>query len=146
MAGNLVLPAYASKSKILRKKLERKIADQLEVEPGSIGLSRNDGLMITSRYWYINGQTVNAFVRDSVGNDGNAARDRGDYSSHVVTCAYSNTRGHSKEKLMAIKIATAQDRDFVANELNLTEIDVVQLANGIGGWAKIISGNKYVSK
>ena len=85
---------------------------------------------------------VNVFIRDSVGADG-FGTDRVTYENHVVTCAYSNTRGHSKEKLMAIKIATAQDRDFVVNELNLTEVDVVSLANGIGGWAKIVSGHRY---
>ena len=127
---------------VLRRKLMKKIETHLEVVHGALGLRYLDGSLITSRFINVNRGTVDVFIRDCVGA-GVSPSDRVTYENHVVTCAYSNTRGHSNEKLMAIKIATAQDRDFVANELNLTEIDVVSLANGIGGWAKIVSGHRY---
>ena len=118
---------------VLRRKLMKKIENHLEVVDGALGLRYPDGSLVSSRFVHVNGGTVAVFIRDCVGANGFGS-DRVTYENHVVTCAYSNTRGHSKEKLMAIKVATAQDRDFVANELNLTEIDVVSLANGIAQW------------
>ena len=76
---------------------------------------------------------------EALGFDGNDNT----LEKHVITCSYSNTRGSSAEKLLAIELETNADRDFMATELNLRENDVNKLTENLGVWARIVAGDDY---
>ena len=88
------------------------------------------------------------------GGDGNSdievdqidANLAGDDTENVITCSYSNTDGSAYDKLMAIELETAGDRDFMATELNLKAEDASILTNRLGAWASIVDGSNYTYK
>ena len=82
-------------------------------------------------------------VVEEVDRDTNSSCDNID---NVITCSYSNTDGSAQDKLMAIELETAGDRDFMATELNLRSGDTSILTNRIGAWAAIVDGSHYTYK
>ena len=63
--------------------------------------------------------------------------------SHVITCAYLNSDGHSAEKMLAIELETDNDRDVMITECNFTPSDHSRLTLNMGEWSEIVACNEY---